>query len=151
MAKKHKRYSFYSAESPEEVIARIEEAVPRYNAERYGKELEFTRTEGGFRLKVMRANSGAHYYEAEISSCGGTKIDGELRYEKEKDDFSKIDRFFHKAGLIVCWVILFPFYLVAACIITARLKAHGSPRTKEKTLIDFMENFALCEREKENG
>ena len=147
--KKVKRYKFHSAEPPEELLDRIEAGVLLYNAERYGKDLKFTRTENGFCLEVMRANYGAHCYEAEVFPRGGSEIDGVMRYVKEEDDFSGINRFFHRAGLVVFWIFAFPFYLLAAGIILTQLRANGSPRTKEKTLIDFMENFAFCEREKD--
>lgn len=149
MSKKGKRYVFHSAEPPEELLTRMEEGVLLYNSERYGKELKFTRTEKGFCLEVMRANFGTHCYEAEVFPRGGSEIDGVLHYVKEEDHYSKIGRFFHKAGFITFWILLFPLYLLAAGIILARLWANGSPRTKEKTLLDFMENFVFCEREKD--
>ena len=147
---KNKRYRFHSKESPEELLLRIEEAVPLYNSERYGKELKFTRTERGFCLEVMRANFGAHCYEAEVFPQGGSVIDGEMRYVKDTDNFSALDRFFHRAGLVLCWIILAPIMIFAACVILVRLRAHGSQLTKGKTLIDFMENFVFCEQGKEN-
>ena len=147
---KPKRYKFHSAESPEELLARIEEGVLLYNTERYGRELKFTRTEKGFCLEVMRATFGAHYYEAEVFPRGGTEIDGTMRYVKDQDNFSALDRFFHKAGIVVACIILFPVYLLAAGIILTRLKASNTPFTKGKTLIDFMENFVFCEQEKES-
>ena len=149
MSKKGKRYQFHSAESPEELLARIEEGVLLYNSERFGSKLKFTRTERGFSLEVGRGNFGTHCYEAEVYPRGGTQIDGTLRYVKEQDNFNVVNRFFHRAGLVICWIILFPVYLIMAGIILVRMKAHDTPLTKEKTLIDFMENFAFCEREKE--
>ena len=146
---KNKRYKFHSAEPPEELLKRIEEGVLLYNSERYGRELEFTRTENGFFLKVMRANYGTHYYEAEVYPRGGTEIDGTLRYVKDENNFHGLDRFFHWIGIGLFWLFAFPFYLIAGCVIIARLRAHHTPISKGKTLIDFMENFALCEQEKE--
>ena len=151
MSKKGKRYVFHSAESPEELLKRIEEGVSLYNTERYGRELKFERTEKGFRLEVMRANYGTHYYEAEVYARGGTQIDGWLRYVKDEDNFSKTGRFFHWMGLAVFWISILPVYLLAACIIIARLRAHNTPITKKKTLLDFMENFVFCEWEKEES
>ena len=149
MSKKGKRYKFHSAEPPEELLKRIENGVSLYNTERYGRELKFERTESGFRLEVMRANYGTHYYEAEVYARGGTQIDGRLRYVKDEDNFSPIGRFFHWMGLAVFWIIILPVYLLAACIIIARFRARNTPITKEKTLLDFMENFVFCEWEKE--
>ena len=149
MSKKGKRYKFHSTEPPEELLTRIEEGVSLYNSERLWKELKFTQTESGFCLEVMRANFGAYCYEAEVFPRGGTEIDGRMRYIKEEDNFSPLTRFFHKAGFVVFWIIFFPVFLIAGCIIRTRLRANGSPLTKEKTLTDFMENFAFCEREKE--
>ena len=149
MSKKGKRYKFHSAESPEEVLTRIEEGVLLYNSERYGRELKFMRTESGFFLEVMRANYGTHCYEAEVFSRGGTEIDGRLRYVKDEDNFHGLSRFFHRIGIGLFWLFAFPFYLIAGCVIIARLRAHNTPITKEKTLLDFMKNFVYCEREKE--